>query len=101
MMDWVCKKWSIDRDLVIVTGMRDEPPTAGARHLGKRYPKMFTKVKARGGQIRSYADCVRGGDRNTRSYGSDLQELWGKLEWGIPADTGKPIWDEIEQVRER
>jgi hypothetical protein len=43
-----------------------------------------------------YAHYSRDDPRKTRR--PDLDAVWGKADWKIPAESGKPIWDEMNLV---
>jgi hypothetical protein len=104
-LDWVCKKWPVDRNRILVTGRNRTAggpgpggwggAPSGVLHLAIRYPEIFN-LCIPGSEARpDYAELVRNPGRDT-SRAKMLEAIFGKLEWACKTDTGKSVWEELD-----
>jgi hypothetical protein len=98
MLDWVMKKWPVDKGRILVTSMLhrvggagpgdDGSGCGGALHLAFRHPDLFASCLPGGGDP-VYANDAR----------ASMQALWGKPEWALKTADGKNVWDELDLPR--
>jgi hypothetical protein len=104
-LDWVCKKWPVDRNRILVTGRNRTAggpgpggwggAPSGALHLAIRYPEVFN-LCIPGGEARpDYAELVRDPGKDPYQARS-LQAIFGRWEWACRTDTGKSVWEELD-----
>ena len=98
-LDWVARKWPVDRSRILVTSVHRVAGgpgpggrgggCSGALHLGFRHPGVFNMV------LPGKAVCC---DYSAAPHGT-MQALWGKVAWGLKTDAGRNVWDELDLVK--
>ncbi len=84
---WAAETWPVDRTRVLVTGCNGGASGSGALHLGLRYPEVFNLVVAGHGEP-AYS-----------GMGAEVEKIWGSVRWGLKAESGRSVWDELDLVR--
>ena len=103
-LDWVAKKWPVDRKRMLVTGCRGGAAGGGALHLGLRHPEAFNLVLSGYGEA-NYRGAIQALARVKRAgtMPAELEGIWGKLEWDLQAETGRrhrrSVWDELDLTK--
>ncbi len=99
-IDWAARKWPVDRSRIVVTGCAGGAAGGGALHLGIRHPKVFNLVCS-GYGLANYAEEIAWLTKVKRagSMPSEMARIWGRPEWGVKADTGRNVWDELDLTR--
>lgn len=87
---WAAAKWPVDRNRVLVTGNAGGASGSGALHLGLRNPELFNLIIA-GHPFPTYHQLGK--------TMSQVERLWGKLEWGMKCESGKKVWDELNLLQ--
>jgi hypothetical protein len=96
-IDWACRTWPIDRNRILVTGCRGGASGSGALHLAIRHPDVFSLVIA-GHPVIDYAAFARRTDRHGAAQALSMQAVWGKPEWGLPAESEESPWQAHDMV---
>ncbi|NRA39454.1 MAG: hypothetical protein HRU15_15040, partial [Planctomycetes bacterium] len=86
---WVSKKWPVDNNRVLVIGYKGGAAGSGALHMGIRYPKLFSLIISGSGKARLH---------NLPQGMSELEAIWGKVEWKLTGENGKAIYQEMDMV---
>ena len=100
MVAWAVKRLSIDPGRISCGGRGTWGGTAALQY-GLRRPGKIAYVMAEGspdanprGTPYDYSHYGRGDKRKTRR--PDMDAVWGKPEDGLRAESGKPVWDEMD-----
>ncbi len=88
-IDWAAKRWPVDRSRILVTGCAGGASAGGALHLGIRYPDVFNLV------ISGHGEPVY---RAQGRRADQVERIWGKEQWALKAEGGKPVFDELDLV---
>jgi hypothetical protein len=98
MVSWALrqKEWAINPNRILVTGCRDGASASGALHIGLRHPEVFALAISGHGQP-EYASIAT--DSKQAAAGQSMQALWGRLDWRLPTDSDKIVWDELDMTR--
>ena len=97
-IDWAAKQWPVDRNRVLVTGCRGGASGGGALHLGLRHPDVFN-VAISGHGMLEYSGPAQGSGRRGAATALSMQAVWGRVEWQLKTDDGKPFWPQMDMVR--
>lgn len=100
MVAWAVKRLSIDPGRISCGGRGTWGGTAALQY-GLRRPGKIAYIMAEGSPDANprqtpyeYSHYGRGDTRKTRR--ADFDAVWGKPEDGLKAESGKPVWDEMD-----
>jgi len=99
MLEWALKKFAADPARVSCGGSGYWGGTAALQY-GLRRPGKIAYVMAEGSpdpdpQQTPYEFEMYGKRKTQRP---DLDAVWGKAEWKVEAESGKPVWEEMDLV---
>jgi len=102
MLDWALRKFGADPGRVSCGGRGPWGGTAALQY-GLRRPGRIAYVMAEDSPDADpqqtpyeYSHYGRGDKRKTRR--PDMDAVWGRAGWRVPAESGKPIWEEMNLV---
>ncbi|MFQ5808047.1 MAG: hypothetical protein ACE5JM_00385 [Armatimonadota bacterium] len=98
-IDWAVKRWPIDRNRIVVTGVRWSGGS-GALRLGIRHPEVFSLVVA-GHAVPEMTYLLTDLNDTRRDKGrfNVLEDMWGKIEWGLKTASGENVWEALDLNR--
>ena len=102
MLAWAVRKFAADPACVSCGGAGTWGGTAALQY-GLRRPGKIAYVMAEGGADadpqqtpHEYSMYGRGDVRKT--HRAEMEAVWGKPEWKIPGENGRPVWEELNLV---
>ena len=93
-IDWAIKEFKGDRNRLSAVGGTD------ALYYGVRHGDKFAYVLANrpDPNPKLTPGSVRIQSYRLRPPRPQRERVWGRVEWKIAADTGKPVWDEMDLI---